>query len=232
MQLDYAQNVTFFVNNKYKAAPVIYANSTYISLSPYQRDIWVKAALINAAEKTDTFRLRFNEEDGTPYQWVDKEFEYQVTLIYLTHQADSTSAAESWLQNAFSHSYKLNDGSFVDFTLLRTTESVYVHVRTHHIVSDAWSLQMRLVAVGVIGKIYTDGGCLAKGYRGSPELTEEHFLPHLWRVGVKLYRTGDLGRVLDNGSFARNLYFRFVSERSLTKKKKWHCFFLESNNHD
>ncbi|PHM45541.1 AMP-binding protein [Xenorhabdus miraniensis] len=149
---------------------MIYANSTCISLSPYQRDIWVaamqfpdtnqytilsyiqfsnnidestlKVVLINTAEKTDVFRLRLSEEDGIPYQWIDKEFEHQVTLIDLTHQTDSTASAESWLQDAFNHSHKLDASSLVDFTLLRTTESVYVHVRTHHIVSDAWGLQI------------------------------------------------------------------------------------------
>ncbi|KAG4067509.1 hypothetical protein HA402_011271 [Bradysia odoriphaga] len=47
--------------------------------------------------------------------------------------------------------------------------------------------------------ISSGGDCLALGYRGAPELTEERFFPHPWRDGSRLYRTGDLGRVLANG---------------------------------
>ncbi|MEB7883163.1 hypothetical protein NGK83_01035 [Serratia fonticola] len=71
-----------------------YATSTGIPLSPYQRDIWnsampfpdidqytifsyiqfssnidegtLEAAMICAAQRSDVFRLRLNEEDGTP----------------------------------------------------------------------------------------------------------------------------------------------------------------------
>ncbi|WP_447879776.1 amino acid adenylation domain-containing protein [Serratia fonticola] len=147
-----------------------YATSTGIPLSPYQRDIWnsampfpdidqytifsyiqfssnidegtLEAAMICAAQRSDVFRLRLNEEDGTPYQWVSEEFEFPIDRVDLTHHVDSIAAVESWLQNAFRFSYPLNGGSLVDFALLRTAESVYLYVRTHHIVCDAWGLQI------------------------------------------------------------------------------------------
>ncbi|AZE58415.1 MULTISPECIES: amino acid adenylation domain-containing protein [Pseudomonas fluorescens group] len=58
---------------------------------------------------------------------------------------------------------------------------------------------MRPVPVGVTGEIYVGGECLARGYHRAPELTDERFIPHPWRADAKLYRTGDLGRVLSNG---------------------------------
>ena len=146
------------------------AYSTRIPLSPYQRDIWVaavqfpeidqytifsyaqfsgdiddkalEAALVHAAQRSDVFRLRLDEEGGTPYQWLTEESDFSVTRVDLAHEVYPAAAAESWLRNAFCFSYKLNSGSLVDLALLRTVDSVYVYVRTHHIVCDAWGLHI------------------------------------------------------------------------------------------
>ncbi|GAA3737428.1 non-ribosomal peptide synthetase [Salinactinospora qingdaonensis] len=59
---------------------------------------------------------------------------------------------------------------------------------------------MRPVPVGVSGEIYLGGDCLARGYLDRPELTQERFPPHPLRPEGRLYRTGDVGRVLPNGA--------------------------------
>ncbi|MEV1175411.1 amino acid adenylation domain-containing protein [Nonomuraea sp. NPDC049784] len=45
---------------------------------------------------------------------------------------------------------------------------------------------------GVPGELHLGGACLARGYHGQPELTQERFIT--WRDGRRLYRTGDLAR--------------------------------------
>ena len=58
---------------------------------------------------------------------------------------------------------------------------------------------MRPVPPGVAGEIYVGGVGLAHGYRRQPELTDSAFIPHPWEPGARLYRTGDIARILPGG---------------------------------
>jgi amino acid adenylation domain-containing protein len=58
------------------------------------------------------------------------------------------------------------------------------------------------VPPGVTGEIYIGGDGLAHGYLNRPELTAQTFIPHAFsgKPGERLYRTGDRGAYLDDGS--------------------------------
>jgi amino acid adenylation domain-containing protein len=60
----------------------------------------------------------------------------------------------------------------------------------------------QLVPVGVKGEIYIGGDGVARGYLNRPGLTAERFIknPFNDENGVRLYKTGDLGRWLSNGN--------------------------------
>ncbi len=55
------------------------------------------------------------------------------------------------------------------------------------------------VAVGVPGELYIAGSGVTCGYLNRPELTAERFLPDPFDPSRPMYRTGDLGRYLNNG---------------------------------
>ncbi|WP_459863388.1 amino acid adenylation domain-containing protein [Endothiovibrio diazotrophicus] len=57
----------------------------------------------------------------------------------------------------------------------------------------------RPVPLGMPGEIHVGGGGLAGGYLERPELTAAHFVPHPFRPGERLYRSGDLARRRPDG---------------------------------
>lgn len=58
----------------------------------------------------------------------------------------------------------------------------------------------KLVAPGITGEICIGGLGLADGYLNKEELTAEKFIDNPFRRGEKLYKTGDLGILLPNGT--------------------------------
>jgi amino acid adenylation domain-containing protein len=56
------------------------------------------------------------------------------------------------------------------------------------------------VPVGVMGEIAIGGASLARGYLHLPELTSAKFLPNPFVPGARLYKTGDLGLMRQDGN--------------------------------
>jgi amino acid adenylation domain-containing protein len=61
---------------------------------------------------------------------------------------------------------------------------------------------LQLLPVGAVGEICVGGDGLAIGYINQPELTAEKFIDNPWMPGQKMYRTGDMGRWLPDGTLS------------------------------
>ncbi|MCR8842563.1 amino acid adenylation domain-containing protein [Paenibacillus sp. SC116] len=58
----------------------------------------------------------------------------------------------------------------------------------------------QLAPINAAGELYIAGSGLADGYVNKPDLTDERFLPHPYREGHFMYRTGDIAKWLPDGN--------------------------------
>ncbi len=59
--------------------------------------------------------------------------------------------------------------------------------------------RMQPLPFGFVGELHIGGEGLARGYLGRPELTRERFVDDPWLPGQRLYKTGDLVRMNEDG---------------------------------
>ena len=59
--------------------------------------------------------------------------------------------------------------------------------------------ELRLLPVGVPGEICVGGGGVCRGYLGRDELTRRKFVVNPYKPEEKIYRSGDLGKLLPSG---------------------------------
>ncbi|MFF5971111.1 amino acid adenylation domain-containing protein [Streptomyces sp. NPDC012769] len=143
-------------------------------LTAYQRDVWaadsnfpgnpqfncqiydsfqgsvdlvvLAASLRRAAEASDAFRLRFGEVEGTPHQWLADPPE--VRTVDLSAEPDPAAACRRWIRASFDRPFDLRGGRTSELTLLVESGSVvHAHVKAHHIVADAWGLNLFMTRV-------------------------------------------------------------------------------------
>ncbi len=58
---------------------------------------------------------------------------------------------------------------------------------------------MKLLPIGVPGELYVGGEGVCRGYLNRPELTAEKFVPNPYNSNDRLYKSGDLAKLLPNG---------------------------------
>ncbi|MFI7549301.1 amino acid adenylation domain-containing protein [Micromonospora sediminimaris] len=142
------------------------------SLTTYQSDIWVASRLSpknpqfnvcgweqfvgpldhglllscvrQAIESNDALRLRFDEKDGLPFQWVEPE-QAVVEVHDFTSAPDPHEACHSWMAQSFAEPFELHRNRLYRLALLRESESVaYAYLNAHHLVTDGWGARLLL----------------------------------------------------------------------------------------
>ena len=71
-----------------------------------------------------------------------------------------------------------------------------MHGSRAHVVDE----DLRPLPVGATGEIIVAGAGLAVGYLNDPALTAQRFPAHPWASGARVFRTGDRGRLLPDGT--------------------------------
>jgi amino acid adenylation domain-containing protein len=101
--------------------------------------------------------------------------------------------------NTYGQTESTDDITFYTIPVSHSAEVMPVGTATQNMSMYILSQDGALCPVGVLGEVYTSGVGIAKGYVKNYQLTREKFVPNPFRVGQIMYRTGDVGRWLENG---------------------------------
>ncbi|MFJ9819537.1 amino acid adenylation domain-containing protein [Streptomyces sp. NPDC101151] len=132
-------------------------------------------------------------------------------LVVAAGDSFTARLAERWATAAGPHGTRLaaeygpteitvgNSAYFLDGPV--ATELVSIGRAVPHTTMYVLDERLRPLPVGVPGEVWIGGIGLARGYAGRPGLTAERFLPDPYGPpGARLYRTGDVARVLPDGN--------------------------------
>ncbi|MFH8769203.1 amino acid adenylation domain-containing protein [Streptomyces sp. NPDC017958] len=144
-------------------------------------------------------------------QLADEQIEALAGLVIAAGDSFTARLAERWAQAAGPHGTRLaaeygpteitvgNSAYFLDGPV--ATELVSIGRAIPHTTMYVLDERLRPLPVGVPGEVWIGGVGLARGYAGRPGLTAERFLPDPYGPpGARLYRTGDVARVLSDGN--------------------------------
>ncbi|MET9950594.1 amino acid adenylation domain-containing protein [Streptomyces sp. NPDC006339] len=148
--------------------------SRQLPLSAYQRDIWaaesataadpqfnvllherldgkldtdaLRESLQEVLRAHDAFSLRFDEADGVPYQWCASEDDAP-WVEYVDHSDAPAPAAACarWQRDSFNRPFALRRSRLFTAAVLRESDRVvHLHLNVHHLIADAWALNLVL----------------------------------------------------------------------------------------
>jgi amino acid adenylation domain-containing protein len=101
--------------------------------------------------------------------------------------------------NTYGQTESTDDVTFYVIPDSRTARSIPVGNATQNMRMYVLSSMGTPCAINVLGEVYTSGAGVANGYVNNALLTKEKFIPDPFRPDQMMYRTGDLGRWLEEG---------------------------------
>jgi surfactin family lipopeptide synthetase A len=113
----------------------------------------------------EILRTTFDSEDGVPYQKVCRQpHRLRITYTDLRGSSDISEKVKECIQDQTGRSFNLREWPLMRVQVIHMEESRYVFLLTmHHIISDAWSMEVMLGEVVGYYNHYTDRSHRAPG---------------------------------------------------------------------
>ncbi|MBF6327248.1 amino acid adenylation domain-containing protein [Nocardia transvalensis] len=107
----------------------------------------MRACFERMLARNDNYALRFDEQDGQPYQWVDPAPAH-VEIVDFSAAADPARACADWRDRDCVRPFALRDARMYRAAILRESPSVvYLYLNAHHLVTDGSTHSLALVQV-------------------------------------------------------------------------------------
>lgn len=140
----------------------------------------------------------------TYLNYLDRDKFYKVRKIIVGGSLSTPQLAQKW-KGLFVNAYGPTEATvtatlYTDSQNLSNMVSVPIGRPLNNIKVFILDENLKLVPIGVKGKIYIGGVPIARGYINNERLTKECFIENPFSKGEKLYNSGDLGLWLENGN--------------------------------
>ncbi|MFG3532564.1 amino acid adenylation domain-containing protein [Streptomyces sp. NPDC047917] len=182
-----------------------------VHLLPQDFDTADLGALLAAGAPYAFIKLTPGHLDLLQQQLTDDQIRKLAGLVIAAGDSFTARLAERWTTSAGPDGTRLaaeygpteitvgNSAYFLDGPV--TTELVPIGRAVPHTTMYVLDEHLRPLPVGVPGEVWIGGIGVARGYAGRPDLTAERFVPDPYGpAGTRLYRTGDIARVLPDGN--------------------------------
>ncbi|MFB6813996.1 amino acid adenylation domain-containing protein [Streptomyces sp. NPDC056347] len=183
----------------------------HVDLLPQDFDTADLGTLLTAKAPYSFIKLTPGHLDLLQQQLTDDQIKNLAGLVIAAGDSFTTRLAERWTTSAGPDGTRLaaeygpteitvgNSAYFLDGP--PATELVPIGRAVPHTTMYVLDTDLRPLPVGVPGEVWIGGIGLARGYAGRPDLTAERFVPDPYGPpGTRLYRTGDIARVLPDGN--------------------------------
>ncbi|MEV5201254.1 amino acid adenylation domain-containing protein [Streptomyces sp. NPDC053720] len=182
-----------------------------VHLLPQDFDTADLGTLLAAGAPYAFIKLTPGHLDLLQQQLTDDQIRNLAGLVIAAGDSFTARLAERWTTSAGPEGTRLaaeygpteitvgNSAYFLDGPV--TTELVPIGRAVPHTTMYVLDEHLRPLPVGVPGEVWIGGIGVARGYAGRPDLTAERFVPDPYGpAGTRLYRTGDIARVLPDGN--------------------------------
>ncbi|SLK22665.1 MULTISPECIES: non-ribosomal peptide synthetase [unclassified Paenibacillus] len=97
-------------------------------------------AIQNVIRSHEGMHLRFAEESGEPYQYVNEDNQYNIDFMDFSNYEEPKGVMENWAQEQFDKPFELENKVLYYIVIYKISESEYgLLLKIHHIISDGWS---------------------------------------------------------------------------------------------
>lgn len=104
---------------------------------------YLKKSIQSVIKTNEALRLRFSEDLGEAYQYVNEYRDEEIDFIDFSECADPIKEKEKWIHATFQHVFTLENSKLYYFGIYKVSDKEYgLLLNIHHIISDGWSISL------------------------------------------------------------------------------------------